>query len=423
MKRVKPFQGILYNPSKVSGEDVIAPPYDIITPEHKELLYEKSPYNIVRVDYGKEMPGDNEGLNKYTRSRDLMDAWMSEGVLIRDDRPSYYVCEVDYEIFGEKKRLRGILALVKIEELGNGIYPHEETRKKAKDDRLNLMRACNANVSPIFGMYNSPERVTSQVIEKVGGEAYLTAEDGDGAVHRLYRIDDPEKIELINGELSAKPIFIADGHHRYEVALEFKREMERAMGWDKDAVREPQPWDYVMMFLANMADEGLTVLSAHRLVKGLDKAEALKALEPFFEMQSQGMDAEVLQTLRREGKGFFGLYLKGEENWLLLRFKGAELSHIHPALRELDVVTLHELVFKDILGSRGSGSEGLSIEFEMDVSEAMGEVRKGEFDAVFFLNPTVVADVERVSLAHLRMPPKSTYFYPKLLTGMVINKW
>lgn len=423
MKRVTPFQGILYNPSKVSGEEVIAPPYDIITPEQKELLYGKSPYNIVRIDFGKEEAGDSDSQNKYSRARDLMDAWMSEGVLVRDERPSYYVYEVDYEIYGERKRLRGIFALVKIEELGKSIYPHEETRKKAKDDRLNLMRACNANVSPIYGMYNSPEKVTSGIVDEITGSPYISAGDADGAVHRLYRIEDQKKIDLITEELSAKPIFIADGHHRYEVALEFKREMERSLGLDPEADRAPQPWDYVMMFLSNMADEGITVLSAHRLVKGMKKDVALKGLEPYFSLEPQAMDADILQTLRREGKGTFGLYLNGEEGWHLLRFKGADFSHIHPALRELDVVVLHDLVLKNILVPQGGASEGLSIEFEMDVREAMSAVRKGEFDAVFFLNPTGVSDVERVALSNLRMPPKSTYFYPKLLTGMVINKW
>ncbi|NTU43701.1 MAG: DUF1015 domain-containing protein [Nitrospirales bacterium] len=422
MKRVIPFQGILYNPSKVSGEEVIAPPYDIITPEHKELLYAKSPFNIVRIDFGKESAGDNEKENKYSRARDLLAEWMKEGVLLRGERPAYYLYEVDYEMQGQKKRLRGVFCLVKIEELGNGIYPHEETRSKAKDDRLNIMRFCNANLSPIFGMYNSPEKVTSAIAGECSGETpYLTAHDSDGALHRLYRIEDPEKISRISEEISSKPIFIADGHHRYEVALEFKREMERAMGCNSETVRDPQPWDYVMMFLANMADEGLTVLSAHRMVKGLNLDEAARDLEPYFEIQPQGLDADIPETLRKAGKGTFGLYLKGDEKWNLLRFKGADLSHIHEALRDLDVVVLHELTFKSVLAPKAA--EPLTIEFEMDAHEAMSQVRKGEFDAVFFLNPTGVADVERVSLAHLRMPPKSTYFYPKLLTGMVINKW
>ncbi|MDI6801708.1 MAG: DUF1015 domain-containing protein [Thermodesulfovibrionales bacterium] len=415
MSRIIPFRGICYNPIKVSGDEVIAPPYDIISPEYREALYQKSPYNIVRIDFGKEMSGDSEGINKYTRAKQNLADWLREDILQQDDKPCFYACEIDYELSGEKKRLRGILALVKIEELGRGIYPHEATHAKPKTDRLNLMRSCLANISPIYSMYNSPERVTSCILDKVcEKEPLFFAHDMDGAVHKLYKISDEPSIELIMKELYDKSIFIADGHHRYEVALEFKKEMDK-----KDGAGN-KPWDYVMMFLANMADEGITILSAHRLVKGLTRDEGvLKRLSSHFHIEKTDIPEEgsdITKMLAHEGRNTFGLYVNGERQWYIVKYKGDSLMDMHPALRNLDVVILHELILKRDLGING-------IAYEMNIKEAIVRVQRGDFDAAFFLNPTEARDVEAVALSGLRMPPKSTYFYPKLLTGMVINKF
>ncbi len=404
MAQIIPFNGILYNPEKVSGDDVIAPPYDIISPEQRESLYQKSPYNIVRIDFGKEMPEDNEKNSKYIRARNYLQQWLKEKILIQDDKACFYVYESDYFTLGETKKLKGILALVKIEELGNGVYPHEATHSKPKADRLSLMRACLANISPIYSLYNSPEKITSGIINGIKDNPHIKAHDADGAVHKLYKISDESKINLIIKELSDKPIFIADGHHRYEVALEFMKEMGRG------------PWEYVLMFLANMADEGISILPTHRMVKGIKREEVLVRLEPDFFIETCGLQCDIVERLSHEGKNTFGLYLGSNEKWYILRYKGTNLRDAEPALKELDVVILHELIIKKDLGIT-------DVAYEMDVAESLQKVQKDEFDAVFFLNSTRVEDVERVALSGLRMPPKSTYFYPKLLTGMVINKF
>src|SRR5208283_457761 len=250
MANIIPFKVLLYNPEKVSGDDVIAPPYDVITPDYKETLYRKSPYNIVRIDSGKEMAGDTDTSNKYTRARALLEKWVKEEILVRDETPALYGYEIDYVFSGEKKQLKGILALVKIEELGKGIYPHEETHSKPKADRLNLMKACFGNISPIYSLYNSPDKIASGILRDIHNAPFISGTDADGARHSIFKITDKSQIESIVRELYDKPLFIADGHHRYEVALEFKKEMEAKRG----------PWDYVMMFLANMADEGITIL-------------------------------------------------------------------------------------------------------------------------------------------------------------------
>lgn len=404
MAEIIPFRGIRYNPEKVSGDDVIAPPYDIITPEQKELLYQKSPYNIIRIDFGKEMPDDNEKENKYIRAVRFLEQWLRQKILIRDEKESFYAYESEYSIYGIKKSLKGIIALVKLEELGKGIYPHEATYSKPKTDRLNLMRACKANISPIYSLYKSEEKITSRIISDFKKDPLLSAHDLDGAIHRLYRISDDRAIKLIIEELSDKPIFIADGHHRYEVALEYKKEMGDG------------PWNYVMMFLANMLDEGITILPTHRMIKGIKREEVLLRLEQDFDIESCGIDCDIRKRLFLEGKNTFGLYLGSNEKWYILKYRGTDLKDVELPLRDLDVVILHELIIKRDLGIT-------DVSYEMDVEESLKRVRNGDSDAVFFLNPTQVEDVERVALAGLRMPPKSTYFYPKLLTGLVINKF
>lgn len=405
MAKVIPFRGILYNPAKVSGDEVIAPPYDIITPEYREVLYKKSPYNIVRIDFGKELQGDDDSNNRHTRAKDFFEQWLKEGILVKDDKPSFYAYEIDYMLYGESRKLRGILAMVRIEELGKGIYPHEATHSKPKADRLNLMRSCLANISPIYSLYNSPEKITSRILNGIKETPHISAHDADGFVHKLYRIYEDSKIDSIIKELSDKAIFIADGHHRYEVALEFKKEMGEG------------PWEYVLMFLANMSDEGIAILPTHRLVKGITNAnEIVHKLERDFHIEKVEMEPDITKILSVSAKDTFGLYLGKERQWYILEYKGTDLKDIDPVLQNLDVVVLHELILKRDLGIT-------DVAYEMDVKKAIKRTDKGEFDAAFFLKPTGVDDVERVALSGYRMPPKSTYFYPKLLTGMVINKF
>ncbi|MCE5311727.1 MAG: DUF1015 domain-containing protein [Nitrospiraceae bacterium] len=419
MADIFPFNGIRYNCSKVCGNDVAAPPYDIISEKYKESLYEMSPYNIVRVDFGKELPGDNEGENRYSRAENSLQQWLSEGILTRDSEPSIYACKIEYELAGKKKSLAGFFCLVKITELGNGVYPHEATHSKPKADRLNLMRACRGNISPVYSLYNSPEKITSGILDSLDSEPVFSAKDHDNAVHSLYRISAPAVITKIQAELAGKPLFIADGHHRYEVALEYKKEMDRKHNVSSSSSGS-NPWDYVLMFLANMSDEGISVLPTHRLIKGMpDKEAALNTISRHFSVErinSAATGSDIEQLLAKHGKNSFGLCLNKASEFYIIKYNGGELKDVADALKNLDVVVLHELLLKRDLGIA-------EIAYEMDPDLVKDRVKTGEFDAAFFLNPTDVTDVERVALSNLRMPPKSTYFYPKLMTGMVINKF
>jgi uncharacterized protein (DUF1015 family) len=412
MAEVVPFKGVLFNVSRisnVSGEDLLAPPYDVITPEYREELYKKSAFNIVRIDFGKEFSGDDDSENKYTRAKNTLDAWLADRVLVTSKNPCFYCYELSYNMQGRQQTLRGFLGLVRLEELGRGnIHPHECTHSKPKKDRLDLMRVCGANISPIFSLYNSPVKKTSSLLSEISKtRPYLSAKDDDGSIHRLGEIESADAIATIKGELEGKPVFIADGHHRYETALEYQKEM-REKGSAAGAMK---PYDYVLMFLANMSDEGLTILPTHRLTKSVS-SDALDSLSSEFDIQKISGNFDISGSIAGK-RDVFGLY-KGGDSWYKLSYRGEGIPEAPPALKDLDVTILHELIFRK-LGIKDD------IAYEMDVKKCIALVKERIFGAAFFLNPTRVEDVERVALAALRMPPKSTYFYPKLLTGLVLN--
>ncbi len=423
MAEIIPFKGILYNPEKVDTSAVTAPPYDIVTPEFKDVLYSRSPYNIVRIDFGKDNAGDNDKENRYTRASRWLDEWLEKETMVEDTTPAFYCYEASYKINGKEKKLRGFLAAVKIEELGSGrIHPHEMTHSKPKTDRLNIIRFCKGNISPIFSLYNSPERLSSSILEKVVKEkALIEAKNGDGFIHRLWRISDKTLIETIKKELSDKDIFIADGHHRYETALEFRNEMDKK-GLIKTGT---EPFNYVMMFLANMEDDSLTLLPTHRVVKTDRKIKIKELLNPYFDIRiinidntSDGENArqEMFKAMQNK-RHSLGIFTENENAYYVLSFKGADIEmNSHKSLKKLDVTILHKLIFEKLLGID-------NFEYEMDPQLAVEKTKQGSYQTAFFLNPTKMEDVKEVALAGQRMPPKSTYFYPKLLTGMVIYKF
>lgn len=412
MAEIIPFRGLLYDVSKVSIGEVVAPPYDIITDERRESLYRQSPYNIVRIDFGKEEPGDHETGNRYTRARRYLDTWIKDGILTRSDQPSFYGYEMIYVIHGVRKRLAGFLCLVKLEELGRGsIYPHECTHSKPKKDRLNLLRVCEANTSPIFSLYKSSGEEISRILSRETlTHPHLQAADSSGNLHRLWVIDQTEQIEIIRQELADKTIFIADGHHRYETSFEYRKEMLTK----KTSASGRKSYDYTLMFLADLKDEGITILPTHRLVKEVP-TDIHRLISKYFEVETITSDFDIRERLSGR-KNAFGFFVRKEKAWHILTYRGRDLSDVRPDLREIDVIILHELILKKILPNAEIG-------YEMDIPKALDQVRRGEYAAAFFLNSTRVEDVEKSALSSTRMPPKSTYFYPKLLTGLVLNKW
>lgn len=421
MAEIIPFRGILYNPEKADASLTTAPPYDIVTPEFKEELYRKDPHNIIRIDFGKDSDTDTEHENRYTRAAGYLSDWLQEGTLIHDTEPSFYFYEISYEIKGRSLKTRGFLGAVKLEELGSGkIHPHEMTYSKPKSDRLNILRYCDANTSPIYSLYSSRERITSSILDELVKTApFIEAANGDGFRHRLWRINDSASINTIIKEMSDKDVFIADGHHRYETALAFQKEME-AKGLRKTG---NEPFNYALMFLANMEDEGLTLLPTHRIVEINSGIPIKETLKKYFHVQKIGPETTEEQAIQKmlqamEGRAHsFGMYLVNTGSYYMLSVNGAGIEMDLPeCLKTLDVSVLHKFVFEELLKIG-------HYEYEMDPEIAVSRAKKGSFEAVFFLNPTNIHDLKKVALAGHRMPPKSTYFYPKLLTGMVMYKF
>lgn len=408
MAEVIPFHGILYDRSSVEPDCAVAPPYDIVSPELRKALYEKGEYNIIKIDFGEELNGDDEARNKYTRAAGYLNEWLKNGVLISSPKPCFYAYAMDYKTRDGSKSLQGFFGLVKLTELGKGVFPHEATHSKPKKDRLDLMKACEANTSPIFSIYNSPEKKASGIIEKAAKSgSYMEAKDLCGDLHRLWVIDDEEDIRTIAAEMQDKDIIIADGHHRYETALEYQRLM-------KEKSPEAKPSDYVLMFLANIAAGGLTILPTHRIVRYKHES-TIALLSNYFDIKTIPLNDDIMEAIKGRTHTF-GLYLREDNRQYVLSYKGEGVKEAHPALKGLDVTILHDLVFKEILKI----SEVL---YEMEVSSAEEKVHGGPFDAVFFLNPTRVEDVEAVAFSLMRMPPKSTYFFPKVMTGFVMNSF
>jgi uncharacterized protein (DUF1015 family) len=419
MAEVIPFKGTLYNPEKVDATSVMAPPYDIVTPEFREVLYRRSPFNIIRIDLGKDNKSDNDKENRYTRASNMLSNWLQQKVLMMDTQPCFYCYEAPYKINNKEKKLRGFLGAVLLEELGSGkIHPHEMTYSKPKADRLNILRFCEANISPIFSLYTSKERSASSILEKAVTEsALIEARNGDGFVHRLWRIDKESHIEAIKGEFSDKDIFIADGHHRYETALEYKHEMH-AKGLIKTG---KERFNYVLMLLVNMEDDGLTILPTHRLPHVKNTQNIQKTLTPYFDISTIAFDdipidhakQDMFRKMQKE-KNSFGMFIKGQKAFHVLTFKGSHTEiDSHRSMRDIDATILHRFIFEGLLGVH-------DFAYEMDADLVIEKVNNGSFQTAFFLNPTKVQDVKKVALAGQRMPPKSTYFYPKLLTGLVI---
>jgi len=420
MAEIAPFRGVLYNPERVDPSLTMAPPYDIISPAMKEELYARSKYNVVRIDFGKDMDEDDEWNNRYTRASEYLNDWMREGILVQDDKPSFYCYEITYEHEGAEKRTRGLLCLVKIEDLGTGsIHPHEMTYSKPKTDRLNILRYCQANTSPIYSLYSSDEKVTTSILRETveTSPVYLEARNGENFIHRLWKIQSPEKIERIREEIRGRDIFIADGHHRYETALQYSRQMEvKNKGGDA-------PFNYVLMYLVNIEEHQLTLLPTHRIVEVNSSINIKSTLKDYFEIEKISRGGAPEETTRRdlfsimkETPHSFGLYLTNTNSYYLLKHNGIPFEmDVEECMRDLDVSILHEFIFRRLSIDH--------FEYEMDSEVAVQRARTGPFEAVFFLNPTEIESLKKVALAGKRMPPKSTYFYPKLLTGMVIYKF
>ena len=427
MVDVIPFSGILYDEKKIdSYANVTAPPYDVIKPEQQDELYTKSPHNIVRLILGKILPDDDQNNNRYTRSANDFKEWLKEGVLARDQIPGFYVYSQEYEFNGDRVNRIGFFGRVKLEDFSKGnICPHEFTLAKAKKDRSLLLKECKANFSPIFGLFSDPEGVIDTRLLAIAKHNPITTIETDGVIHKLWRLNDPQAINLISNQMQERKVYIADGHHRYETALAYHKEYGSQV---KDS-------GHVLMFLTNLDSESLSLYPIHRQVKCPDlfnQDQFLEKISEFFEVEEipKGASANQIRNTLKEQEGIvFGVCL-GSGNNKILRLKDTKniLPHLTsdepPELQELGVSQLHTLVLKYILGIDTKKPESQNhISYTVNIDEAMKNIDEGKFDLAFFINPTPIMQVRSLAEKGIRLPQKATYFYPKLLSGLVINKF
>jgi len=444
MAKIIPFKGILYNKEKIRDmKDVVAPPYDVISPPEQEELYKRHENNVVRLILGKESDSDTPDNNRYTKAKDSFDSWQKDSILIKDAFPSIYVYSQEYHLGEtegfEKKRRLGFIALSKLENFGEGkIHPHENTLAKPKEDRLKLMQHCNANFSSIFGLFSDPsKRIDSVLKDYMRHSPLYDLVDDAGMRHTLWAIRDNKVIQIITGVMSDKQVFIADGHHRYETAINYRNEMREKL----PNFTGEELYNYVMMYFTNTNSEGLSILPIHRLVSNLsnfDKKKIIKKAGEFFNIEKLSLNESDEKTVKQKlfsdmkerGKKehIFGMYL-GNDEYLLLTLKDEDVldrlitNSRHPSWKKLDVTILHTLLIEKVLGvSEKNLAEQKNITYTISEDEAIKDVKAGKYQIALFLNPTKIEEVKDVAAAGEKMPQKSTFFYPKLITGLVMNK-
>ena len=429
---IKAFKAYRFN-SDVVGDNgkCIAPPYDVINGAGQENLYKQNQYNIVRIIKGKTEPGDDEKQNQYSRAADYLNDWIKKGVLKPEDKPAIYAYVQDFEIAGANYRRSGFVAVGKLAELGTGVKPHEKTLDGPKADRLKLTQATAAQFGQIFMLYEDPEKTADKIIEKntAAKEAVIDFTDEDKVRHQLFVIDDADEVAAIVQMMKDKETLIADGHHRYETALNYRR-----------LANNPNA-DWQMMTFINMRNEGLVVLPTHRLVgnlKSYDTDELIKKSQENFKVtqfeykesknKAQSLMQKRLDKAFEQGENAFGIYDGKSFYFISLKNKDALNSlPISDASKSLDAVVLHKLILEDLLGIGDAQLAGeANIEYIKDigeaVDEAMAKVDSGEKQILFFMNPTRVEQVRAVAAANEKMPQKSTFFYPKIFSGLTINK-
>jgi uncharacterized protein (DUF1015 family) len=428
---IRPFRGLHYANADLSA--LACPPFDVISPEEQRRLYERSPFNAVRLEYGETRPDDTPSNNRYTRAAATLRDWLQSSVLVRDDAPAFYVDDQQFSHEGRLLTRRSLFARVRLHDWDEGpIRPHERTLDRPKEDRIQLLRACRLNISPILSLYRDGDTAVRDAVEAVTRAAPLLATaEANGERHSLRRLSDDAALELIASLLRDKAFYVIDGHHRYETALAYRDERRsQAQVWTGD-----EPEDFVLMALIARADPGVVVLPTHRLLKDVAIPNDFVALlERDFTIDDVSASVraggwrEMQSNLSKAAEGdiAFGLATSGQRLILRVRDRAEVARRMPPdtpaSWRSLDAAVLEAVVLRGILGidQQSAAADG-SLAFTHDGEEALRLVDSGECAVAFLLSPAPVEQVLSMANAGERMPQKSTYFYPKLPAGLVMN--
>ena len=452
MPQIEAFRGIRYDLGHVGSlSSVVAPPYDVIDAELKAELEAANPHNVVRLILSEDRPGDNDQENRYTRSAHTMRDWRRDNVLFEEGDPAVYVYHQAYKVGSQEFIRRGFMCRVRLEPFGTGqVFPHEETHGGAKADRLKMWRACRANLSQIFGLFPDEENQAQTLLDQaVAGVAPLEATDHLGVVNRLWPVTDVATISAVQKAMGGRPVYIADGHHRYETACAYRDEVATQYAEQNGGAELPtdHPANYVLMMCVSMSDTGMQVLPTHRLFRGMAAMNFEQLAENLgdsftTEVIAEGPKAapEVWERVELEDdQGVLALYTAEDSKWTLCRVTDAGRAKMAAAApdrsddwRGLGVSLLHKLIVEELLGV----AEAQAPKYPRAIEEVVEGLEQGDdtgrdltgqvgsggkFELAAIVMPASIDDIRRVSNHNERMPAKSTYFYPKVLSGLVIN--
>ena len=428
MNVINPFKSLRYNTDKVSLDMVAAPPYDIIDSQEQKSLYEKHENNIIRLILGDMHDDDTENNNRYTRAKEYLDSWSKEQILIEDDKPYFYILRQDYQIDDIKKSTYGIIAAVRLHKWEEGIIlPHEKTLNKPKEDRLKLFKATSANLSPVYMLYEDDDRMADRFIELYteSNATLLSFIDTAGVVNSVWAMALDECIEF-STHINKKTLFIADGHHRYETSLAYKEYRESIDGKDDNA-----PYNFIMAYITGAIEDKITIVPTHRLLFniGIDKIKPLvHSLEKYFDIKNIASYEEASTLMDKNfDKHSFTIYIKGQSFIFITLKENIDtcdlLNEKTKSLANLDVKILHSLILENMLGiTVEEQASGTSISYMRDGKESIDKVNSGEYKAAILLNKTPLKSIIDISNDREVMPQKSTYFFPKLPSGIVMRK-
>jgi len=425
MTKIKPFKAVVYNPEKISDfNQVVCPPYDVISPAAQQTYHERSEYNFIHMDLPKDAAGDD----KYRRSAAIFRDWLKEKILIQDERPAVYFYSQQYIIRGEKKTRLGFISLLRLgDENGSAVFGHENTHMEAKEDRFKLLKQVKANLSPIFVIFLDKKRIIQRIFQKYicSNEAFIEVVDDEKTLHKLWRLDEPALLEMVEASMENENMFIADGHHRYEVACAYRDLMREKLG---EQFTGEEDFNYHLSYFTNTDPRGLSISPIHRLFKlnnELNLQDFILRAKEYFDVDQVKDKVRFFFLMEKAGctEHLLGVYK--DKKYFLLRLKNIKIldkliADKPKEYRTLDVAILNFLVLKNILSFDLNNLP--SVRYNPDPEEFINEVDGDPLKIAFFLNPVKIGQIINVALGGNKMPPKSTYFYPKVLSGLVVNK-
>ncbi len=419
MTQVRPFKAVFYNQQAVDDlSKVVCPPYDVISKEEQIQFHNSHPNNFIRVILGLDKTKDNKYDNKYTRAKKTFEEWLKKGIMVEDTKPCLYFYKQEYFLNGVKYNRMGFIALMRLQDRGESkIFPHENIHNHAKEDRLRLWRNIRANCSPIFVCFSDKDKT----VERVFGEQILQQKpfihvtDNDKVTHKLWRLDDTDSIETIKNALSEQNLFIADGHHRYETAMDLRKSLLSR----KTRANGQEACNFVMTYFTNIDSKDLMILPIHRMVKKI--RGKMNFLEDFFRIDRVNNKQDLPTLLMKAGQNEHAIGLYNADGAKLLRLKNKLLidQYIQEGsaeFRRLDATILKSFILDRV------GVKSDDIIYTKDAQEALAKVDNQEIEASFILNPVKIQELKAIALNGERMPPKTTYFYPKVLSGLTLYR-